>query len=497
MKLLSVIGLLLGVSCTTVVGQVSERQKSPSEWLDGSWTKLRIKITGEVLNPNGQPAKDLRVTASVDSRDLKVAVTGNKFVCWIPAGKQKWVYATIHATSADGRFAARQGLSGLHVRKAAIDGVRLQLEPTTRSVRVSVVHKGKPQPDCNVRASLTAGTTPAIKTDTKGVATLHLLPSDQISQLTAWADDGRLGGFSFHRDPPRDRNAGEFKIELLDGRRQKIRLVNAENEEPVPDCNFEFVIGMGEPDYQFTGRTPDTFLTTDASGEAWCRWFSPKAKGSYMKVDQLKWYRASKKPEWKDDTLVQMVKPTKPRRRVVGTVKDNGGNPVPGIYVEAWSGDGLEENRFDVLFGFTDKKGRFFMDYLDGSKYSIYVNDSELVAPRERIVVHDPKTQATTRPALVVKKGIPLTIRVTDGEKPAAVPYLWINVRREEESVSRHWGVTTDKNGVASTVILAGSKIKCSVYTPFWREAKEMVHKLGEKAELVIHHDPSKKKEQR
>ena len=385
----------------------------------------------------------------------------------------------------------------MHIRQAARQGIRLKLEPTVRDVRVSVVHKGKPVRDCSVRAATGTGSLPAVQTNEKGVAVLRLLESDQLSQVTAWTEPehARLGGFSFHRDPPRNRLASEFEIELQDARRQRLRLVNEEDQEPVANCNFEFVIGMGPPHYQFPGRTPDAFLVTDAKGEAICRWFLPQAKGSYLELDQLNWYRATRLPELRGEVLVQVVRPSKRRRRVVGTVQDKDGKPIRGVYVEAWSFEGLEKNRGDTLFGFTDNSGRFFLDYLDGSEYSIYVNDSVLVSPRQQTVVYDPGTQTKTRPSLVVETGVPITVRVTSGANKDPVPYQWVNLAREEDGAPRRWGVITNKDGVASTRILAGSRIRASVHTPFWTESRKLSHKQGEAAELAIHHDPSKKKE--
>ena len=101
------------------------------------------------------------------------------------------------------------------------------------------------------------------KTNDAGIATFPLMNRDTLSQLTAWTDDFKIGGYSFNRDPPRDPLGGKFTIELDRCRPQTIRIVNDEDKAPVADLGFVLTVGTGPPDYQYVGKTPDCEMKTN------------------------------------------------------------------------------------------------------------------------------------------------------------------------------------------------------------------------------------------
>jgi hypothetical protein len=108
---------------------------------------------------------------------------------------------------------------------------------------------------------------------------------DKLSQLTAWTDDYRIGGYSLDRGPPRDPMGDKFSIELDRCRPQTIRIINDEDQSPVPNLGFVLTIMTGPPDYQFPGETPDRAMRTDANGEAVYRWFPDwKRHHSYVEI---------------------------------------------------------------------------------------------------------------------------------------------------------------------------------------------------------------------
>ena len=74
-------------------------------------------------------------------------------------------------------------------------------------------------------------------------------------QLSAWTDDFKVGGFVFHRDPPRDPQADKYEIKLDKCRDQLIRFTDTDNK-PVPNFDFDLIIGTGEPNYQFIQNIP-------------------------------------------------------------------------------------------------------------------------------------------------------------------------------------------------------------------------------------------------
>lgn len=484
---------LLSPLAGTATGQDSkENRVDKLDWLDGSWTKLRIKVSGEVVSPDGKPVLSPRVTATWENRKQDVVIEGNRFHFWVPAGRQRWVNVGIEASNADGSLVARNNLSAFHIRQTAIDGLKLQVQPPERTVDILVTYDGEPVEGATVAANLSTFALPKARTDAKGIATFRVKNSDTMFQLSAWTDDFKVGGFVFHRDPPRDPQADKYEIKLDKCRDQLIRFTDTDNK-PVPNFDFDLIIGTGEPNYQFIQNIPDLSLRTDDKGEAVCRWFPDwESHSSYVEFKTKDWVRTHR-AAMTDSVLLQELKPSADRKRVVGRViSDAPEINVAGLYVEAWTTDGQEKNKADALFAFTDKDGRFFLDYLEGSKYSIYINDSSFVSKTLDAVPYDPKTQTKTSPVLTAIHGIPFELHVTAGADKKNVSHRFVNLSRQG-GISRRWWVTTDENGRATTRILPGAEVEASVYTPFWRESKKVKAKTEGTTKLHVHHDPDKK----
>ena len=263
------------------------------------------------------------------------------------------------------------------------------------------------------------------KTNDAGIATFPLMNRDKLSQLTAWTNDFKIGGYSFDRDPPRDPMGDKFTIELDKCRSQTIRIINDEDKAPVPDLGFILTVGTGPPNYQFPGKTPDCEMKTDKNGEAVYRWFPDwKKHGSYVEILDQHWVKAADE-KMVDGTMVVRLRKSQfdKRKHIAGMVTSADGN-VAGFSVSITSFQGEEKNRLDVLSAFTDEHGKFAADYLPGATYCICINDARFVSNIIDLIPYEPTTDKTNAPSLNVSPGQPVEIVVTSGpaKRPVASP---------------------------------------------------------------------------
>ena len=262
-----------------------------------------------------------------------------------------------------------------------------------------------------------------------GVVRFPLQYRDKLSQLTAWTNDFRIGGYSFHRDPPRDPSGSRFTIELEPCRPQIIRIINDEDKAPVPNLDFVLTVGTGAPNYQFPGKTPGCEMKTNENGEAVYRWFPDwKTHGSYVELRDPRWIKVAEEEtaengeEIVDGAIVVRIKKRRltNRKRVVGQVASTDNN-VAGFFVEMKAFQGEE-----VHYAFTDENGRFAADYLPGSTYCICVNDARYVSNIIDLIPYEPVGETTHAPSLTVSEGQPVEVAVTSGPAKAPVAHQWI-----------------------------------------------------------------------
>jgi hypothetical protein len=476
-----------------VFGQVAgSRTGQPAvakpAWLEGAGKDLRIRVKGEVLDESGAPANDCKLVVTLKTRfgatDLPATIERNQFQVWAPVGAGGLYNVHLTATSADGRRVARESISRFQLRQAATDGLKLTIKPPERTVYVKVVDQGEPVPDAFVAAEILGGPPLTARTNGMGIARFPVRNRDSLSQLTAWTNDFRIGGYSFGRDPPRDPSGGKFTIELDPCRPQVIRLINDEDKAPVPDIAFVLTVGTGAPNYQFLGDTPGCEMKTNDQGEAVYRWFPDwKTHGSYVALRDPDWVKVERE-ETADDAeeivegaIVVRIKKRRPvnRKRIVGQVASTENN-VAGFFVEIQS---FQDRQF--FFAFTDENGTFAADYLPGSTYCIYVNDARYVSNIIDLIPYEPAGEKAHAPWLTISKGEPVEVAVTSGPAKSPVAHQWIHLetphhytwREDGEtqngSSGRRWWVTTDEQGRAHTFALPGEKIQGSIYTPEWR----------------------------
>ncbi len=472
-------------------------------WLDGSGKDLRIKISGEVFDENGEPQSGCKLQVRSESRscnqDLPVVMEENRFWFWVPVGKSGWLTLYLDASSADGRGIARKTVFAYQIREAAVEGIKLRMKQPERTVEVRVVADGKPVPDASVAAEFT-GMRCTGKTNGAGIATFPAMNRDKLSQLTAWTKDFMIGGYSFGRKPPRDPMVDKHIIELEKCRSQTIRIINDEDKSPIADIDFVFTVGSGAPDYQYPGKTPDCEMKTDANGEAVYRRFPNwKKHNYYVNIHDKHWVKAADE-EMVDGVIVVKLKKSQfgDRRPIVGQVKSTDGN-VAGFYVSIRSFQGEEKNCSDVLHAFTDKHGRFTADYLPGATYCICVNDARFVSNIIDRIPYEPTTDKTNAPSLNIFAGQPVEVVVTSGPAKRPLAHQFINLRTSHDyswreggrtrhgSGGRRWWVITDEHGKAQTFALSGKEIKGSIFSPQWRSIESAQVKTSGVTKLEFH----------
>lgn len=448
--------------------------KSP-EWLRGSWTKLQIRIQGEVLNKDGSPATDFQFAAILDNQPLEAKVSGNRFEFWVPVGKQQWLLLQLEATGTKDRtLIASRWLQMMQLRNCAQEGVKLTLQPADRPTAVTVTYKGKLVSGATVSARTMSGRATRAKTNDRGVATLLLMDREELFLITAWTDDFRVGGFHLSREPKRDSRAAAYAIELEECRPQKVRLLDTADGTPIPDVTFELVIGTGEPNYQFVGRTPDWLLTSDARGEAICRWFPDwKTQGSYIELKANKWSKVGN-PKMQAGVLTANLKEGTSRRRMKGQL--TAANPevsVAGLCVHAETFQTDVENQIEMMYAFTNARGEFFLDYRKGSTYVISVSDQRLASKTITIMPCSADSDETQRPTLAVVPAIPIRIKATLEGEPVRHEMVYLGIKSELNYVEngepvgaiagRRWRVVTDKAGEARAYIHPDDRLEASI----------------------------------
>lgn len=489
----------------TTAGADREIFQKPA-WLKGSGADMRIRIEGEVLSEDGQPLADFEFSAvqelAHENNPLNADLKGHRFSFWVPLGKQQWFNVELKATTKDSGRVAMRTIADFQIRQVAIDGVELRVQGTQRTVSVRVLHKQQPVPQAIVTAELQAGSTVSAIADAQGVAALKLMSRDRLQQLTARTNDFRIGGFAFHRDPPRDTAGSEFTIDIEQCRRQTVRLVDSKSGKAIPDLGFYLTVGTGPPDYQFLGRTPDSQLQTNQNGEAIYRWFPDwKQHGSYASVFSNRWVTSG--PARTIDGVIEFpFKQSKfaERKRVAGRIESATHNPA-GVCLTISSFQAEKEGSIDVMRAVADENGIFEANYLPGSTYCVSVHDTRLASRIIDLIPWEPESKKVSEPVLTLEGGLPVEVIVTSGPRKRPIPYHFVQMQTEHSyrwmengesrsgSGSRRWWVMTNKFGRAFTYSLANHTVEGSVYSPEWR-AKESIEVTKEGPNrLRLHRD--------
>lgn len=478
--------------------------ETASDWLRGSGTDLQIRLRGEVLNSDGQPATDFRVIgkmlALTSSMHVEPKVNGHHFEFWIPANQFKAYAMSLTAVSSAADRVAYRSLEMFQLRQAAIDGIKLTLASPTRTVDVKVVEKDQPVANATVTVDFGFSMELPTRTNAEGIARIGLPSEHSMIGLMAWTDDFRIGGFTFGRKPVRDPDRNEQVIELSRCRDQKLRFVDEEGS-PVPGVDFVIRMATAPPNYNYIGTNEHSHMTTDAAGEAIDKWFPD--------WDDHHFYAELKSNQWIlegvhqtiGDTIVFKLKKSKiaDRRRITGQVVSNN-TSVAGFFVKLESFQAEQKSQMDQLWAFSDSDGTFTADVLPDATYCASVLDSRWVSEIIDLIPYQTTTGRTIPPELSVSEGEPIEVIVTTGPQKETYPKLKVSFLKmhdfqwQEGSATRNgrggskWWAMTDEFGRATTRALPG-KLTTSIYTPSWRIEKTVEVNKGETVKIELHRD--------
>ena len=496
-----VVLLVASVVGLTAIGQALD-PPIETEWIRGTGAELELRIHGEIFDVDRRPAKDVRIV--IRTHDVKQntsliepRVEGSTFSSWVPVA-DVWSMSVEFATL-DDKFLGNKTIAADSIRTAAIDGLDLQLAAATKHVSVRVVHEGIPVPnafvklDCGLSSHLS-------KSDHDGNVRFSLLPEKSIVGFTSWTDNGLIGGYQFYRGPTRDSNAPSHEIELFKCRPLTVRLVNEQDESPVPNLKFRIEVATPEPHFNYLGQNDDFSMNTDARGEAkfgyWPDW---PAHFAYIELRDKNWVKANGEPSIANDVMTVRVK-----RSAIGKRKTVAGqltlpaNLTGGFAVELDSFNGEEEDSMDRLVVFADESGKFSASVLPDATYSICLKHEKWVSNFSSAILFDSNTNQIEMPELLVQQGIPVNLRLTAGSSKRPITNETASIISDFSyqftesgetrygTTHRHVFATSDESGMIRAFVPPGP-FKASIQLGGWGGEVEGVAITGNACNLEIH----------
>ena len=463
-------------------------------WLRGSGRDLEMRLHGTIVDAEGRPAEDAKVTATVHSRaplrQLDVPVEGNRFELWVPVNRPLLHAVIVRAAAGDS--AAGVALRVQAVRNAAREGLTLTLRPPERHVEVRVSDEGSPVVGAHVAANFREMPPANYITDGSGVAMVPVYADDEVSSLGVWTDDHRVGG-SWKGS---DAGVSTIECELDRTRRVTLRAVDPSGA-PVAGLAVRMSVSTPAPDYDFIGSFEHSMQTTDERGEAIFAWFPDwQSFNANTTVLSESWI-SSGRLEWSGDVATLKVQPEPRRERIAGRVKA-AGDAAAGAAVAGNSFQHPIERRSDRRLTFCDADGTFWLDALPDSKYVSFVDDGLLVSDLVAWVPFSSESGAAKPLELTAVEGQKVTAVVTAGPDARPLPGVQLNFEtnlvysfadiglRGGGIAQRIFRARTDEAGRATASVPVG-KLEINALMPSWRESREIEVVPGETPTVVIH----------
>lgn len=507
----SLCSLLFFGICISCYGSVVASADEPGNaatdaWIRGSLEDLELRLHGEVLDFDGQPAEGAVVEVIFRNQSatekIEADVEGNRFEVWLPAYRTDWHALIVRASSNDGIRFDSALYSRPAVRQLAVKGLDLRLSPPVRTVNVNVVHDGQPVPGASVKVETSSRGDLEFQADAQGTLRVGLLPKERINSFTAWTDKPLFGGFQFGRQPVRDENAASQTIELFACREQTFRVVDQDGN-PCADVKMHLQVATPPPNYNYLGELAESHMTTDDVGEAKFRWFPDWDEvHCYVDLDSKDWV-IDGKAKWVGGDFVVQVKPAKQRSRVFGKLEVESGSPA-GYCVFWRSFQGEQEGRSDFATSVTDEAGRFAADLLPDATYCVFINDTVDVSDMVDLI---PAPSDGTEPEQAVvrmQEAASVSVLVTAGEQNRPIPNQAVYVRQTHSyqwledgdnrsgSSARDRYIYTDENGMAEAAVEVGKEVELSIYNPDWRTSKELPVLAEKENKAVLHRELDK-----
>lgn len=480
-----------------VAGQVSD------DWIRGTQDNLEMRIRGAIFDVDGQPVQAPLITAKIfdyiSSQEIDVNCEGNRFEVWLPVHQAEWYAVQFQATSNDAQRRTSVRLMRPALRKSAVDGLVLTLQPSTRSVTARIVRDNQPVENANLKIETTDGGVLQYQADEAGRVEIELLPAESIQSFTAWTNEPLFGGFQFSREPVREESAAAQTVELFQCREQTFRVIDSQGN-PCSDVEFFLQVATPRPQVNFLGSIDASRMVTNRDGEAIFRWFPDwEEVHCYVDLKSDSWV-IDGESKWVNDDFVVQVKPRAVRRKVFGKLECDEGSKA-GYHVVLTSFQGEQEGRSDFINSVTDRQGNFSADVLTGATYCVFINDAEDVSDMVDLIPA-PMDAALASPAVLhVQEPELLAINVTTGKsnRPMANQavavrqthnYQWMEDGKQRSGQSaRDRYVTTDELGQATVAVESSKEVEVSIYNPDWRTSKELAVEAGQPNSVTLHRE--------
>ncbi|EMI54811.1 M56 family metallopeptidase [Rhodopirellula sallentina] len=444
-----------------------------------------VLLRGTVIDQKGNSVHDPLIEISLhidrDNQLVTPTISGNSFEAWLPASGSNWYSVSVDVRRDDkSDERAFYSVSRRELRGYLEEGMNIQLQRPTGSTEVRVIEENHPVPNANVQVQIASGRTAHEKTDRNGIARIDLYENKTLWSITAWTTDYRVGGYQFSRQPVRDNTAPVHYVELSKCRDQTIRMVD-EDRNVIEGIEFRMQLATPVPHVNYIGTTDQWELKTDSNGEAVLKYFPdwPEVH-RYAELLSQNWF-ILKKATPVDDALVITLKRRAERHRVMGTLTGDQTN-MAGFNVRAGTFQAETEGHTEQLYAITDPEGHFWIDVLSGATYCVHINDSNLTSDYSDVLAFDPETSQVNAPELTLQKGVVAKAKLTAGKDRTPIAnanvsfrenhsYEWMEDGESRVGVTgRNTWATTNKDGVASMVVLPGA-VEVSASQNDWRSS--------------------------
>ncbi|MDP1561291.1 MAG: M56 family metallopeptidase [Pirellulaceae bacterium] len=502
---LALVALLTVTSLTAIVAIGKEVAQETQDWIRGSGENVALRIHGQVVNPDDSPANDYSLIARVRGQqgkaNLETTIDQNGFSAWIDV-RDKYA-VSLQFQSNNGRFRKSLVIGAEEIRKAAMDGLKIELQPTSssRTIQLRVVHRGEPVANAKVKVHATGGEA-MLETGANGQATHELFDNASLYAFTAWTDQ-LIGGYQFGRGPTRDSTLDFFEIELFDCRPLRIRLLEEGSQQPVRNAKFQIFVATPQPHFNYLGDNEAFFLVTNSQGEAifpyWPDW---PDHHTYLEMRDPQWVKAEGRQNFPaiDDVMTVTLRRSgfDQRRLATGRLELPAG--TPGGFCVELNGDGEEENSSDRLYAYADREGNYSARVLPGATYLAFVRDKDWVSDFQHNVPYPEGSDQAVLPTLTVNRGVPLEIQLTAGPSKMPIRNESVSVISEYEYSSERDGevssrgshrqlfAVTDDSGVAKISVPPG-RVEVSCIIQGWSGKIGGVARAGEPLRLNLHRE--------
>lgn len=476
--------------------------RADDQRLRGTANNLEMRIRGEILDFDGQPAQAPSVSVLIRdnnwSQPVDVKLDGHQFEAWLPVHRS-WHSVRIQAESKDARRRATELHMRPSLRQVAMSGQTLTLQPSTRSVTVNIVHDNAPVAHANMIAETSEGAVLHFQCDASGSVEVDLLPEEKLASFTSWTNKPLFGGFQFSRDPVRNEGVDTQTIELHSCREQMFRVVDGQGN-PCSDVEMFLHVATPPPHYNYLGAIEASRMITNKAGEAVFRWFPDWLEvHCYVDLNSDQWV-IDGKSKWVDGDFVVQVKPQKKRRKVFGKLERDEGSKA-GYCVFWRSFQGEQEGQSDFVNSVTDQQGNFSAEVLPGAAYCVFINDTLDVSNMVDLIPAPVDDAPVDTAVLHIEEPEMLEINVTAGPAKRPLgnqavhirqthPFQWLEDGELRSGISaRDRYVRTDDQGKATAVVESGKNVEVSIYNPDWRASEELHVVAGEQNSVVLHRE--------